>query len=423
MLTIVLAGFCSLGAAVSGQTKLNGKIAFDEVTPPGDSQIYLANADGSGLTQLASNCFRNEKPRWSPDGTKLAFMSNCDGNGTQIYSANADGSNRVRLTNNPPFNDDSPAWSPDGRTIAFVSTRDSGQFHIYLMNADGTNQRRLTNSSGVGETDPDWSPDGLKIIYSRRSNGGPADVDIFMVNPDGTNPVNLTNNPFSDGQAKWAPDGTKIVFTSLRNNAQNIYVMNADGSNQAKLDSLPGDSSPSWAPDGTKIIFSSLVNGNNDDVYIMNPDGSSLTKLIATSLHDSFSSWQPILAPAFTPTLIAASASIQAIALDSVIWRRDPFSVTSTENFSSDHRTRVMLFAVYADLLPGEDATAVTAQAEDSQHKVVPLMVEFIGKNPTWVWLTQINVKLADGLSGSGDVSISITLHGATSNKVHVTIQ
>ena len=209
------------------------------------------------------------------------------------------------------------------------------------------------------------------MIYARRSNGGPADVDIFMVNPDGTNPVNLTNNPFSDGQAKWAPDGTKIVFTSLRNNAQNIYVMNADGSNQTKLDSLAGDSSPSWAPDGTRIIFSSLINGSNDDVYIMNPDGNSLAKLIATSLHDSFSAWQPMLAPAFAPTLISASASTQAIALDSVTWRRDPFSVTNIQNFSSDQRTRIMLFAVYADLLPGEDATAVTALAEDSQHNVV----------------------------------------------------
>ena len=82
-----------------------------------------------------------------------------------------------------------------------------------------------------------------------------------------------------------------------------------------------------------------------------------------------------------------------------------------------------MLFAVYTELLPGEDRTAVTAQAETSQHEIVPLTVEYVGKNPTWVWLMQINVKLADQLSGAGDVLVSFTVHGATSNKVQVTIQ
>lgn len=419
----ILVGAWSCSLNISGQTRINGKIAFNEITTFGDSQIYLANADGSGATQLPSNCLKNEKPRWSPDGTKLVFVSNCDGNGTQIYSANADGSNRMKLTNNGPSLDDSPAWAPDGHTIVFVSYRDFGQPHIYLVNPDGTNQRRLTTTVGIGEIDPNWSPEGLKIAYARPPTAGSSDVEIFIINVDGTNPVNVTNNAASDRQPSWSPDGTKIAFTSLRNGNTNIYLMNADGSNQTKLDTLAGDSSPSWSPDGTKIIFSSLINGSNDDVYIMNPNGSGVTKLIGTGLHDSFASWQPMFAPTFTPTLITGPSSARAIALDSVTYHRDPFPVRSADNFSSDLRTRIMLFAVYAQLLPGEDATAVTAQAENPQHQVTPLTVEYVGKTPTLDWLTQINVKLPDELFGAGDVLISIKLHGSTSNQVLVTVQ
>jgi Tol biopolymer transport system component len=428
LLKIVLSiagGILLLTTNVAAQSRFNGKIAFNEVQPFGDSQIFIANTDGSGIIQLPSptSCLKNEKPKWSPDGTRFVFSSNCDGNGMQIYSENPDGTNRLRLTNNPPATDDSPVWSPDGRTIAFVSSRDFGQFHIYLMNADGTNQHRLTNSIGIGESDPAWSPDGSKLAFARPPTASSSDVDIFIINVDGTNLVDITNNPNSDRQPVWSPDGTKIVFTSLRNQSNNIYVMNANGSTQTKLDSLAGDSSPSWSPDGGKIIFSSLQNGNNDDIYIMNPDGSNLTKLIGTSLHDSFSSWQPMLAPTFAPTLIAANGSSRAIALDSVTFRRDPFTVSNNYNFGSDQRTRIMLFAVYADLLPGEDRTVVTAQAENAQHQITPLTVEYVGKHPIWAWLTQVNVKLPDELAGAGDVLVSITLHGTNSNKVQVTIQ
>ena len=178
-IVLLVAGAVSLLAAnVTAQNRINGKIAFDEVQPFGDSQIYIANADGSGITQLPSptSCLRNERPKWSPDGTKLVFSSNCDGNGMQIYSENSDGTNRIRLTNNPPADDTSPVWSPDGRTIAFVSTRDSGQFHIYLMNADGTNQRRLTATVGLAETDPNWFPDGSKIVYTRPPSVGSSPI-------------------------------------------------------------------------------------------------------------------------------------------------------------------------------------------------------------------------------------------------------
>lgn len=123
------------------------------------------------------------------------------------------------------------------------------------------------------------------------------------------------------------------------------------------------------------------------------------------------------------PQLLTYENSERAIALDSVTMVRDPFPIATTLNFSQDHRTRVMLFAVNANLLPGENASAITAQAEDSQRRIYPLVVEFAGRVPNFDWLTQINVKLPDELTNVGDVKISINLHGLTSNQVVISIK
>lgn len=119
-----------------------------------------------------------------------------------------------------------------------------------------------------------------------------------------------------------------------------------------------------------------------------------------------------------SPVLLTEANSIRAIALDSVTMVRDPFPIFTTNNFSLDQRTRVILFAVNLELLPGEDATAVTAEAEDALHRVYPLKVEYVGKVPGFDWLTQIIVRLPDSLGGSGDVGVIINWRGAASNRV-----
>ena len=102
---------------------------------------------------------------------------------------------------------------------------------------------------------------------------------------------------------------------------------------------------------------------------------------------------------------------------------RDPFSVVAAHNFSPDLRTRVMLFARNAALLPGEDSSIVTAQAEDSQHKIYPLKVEFVGTVPGYDWLTEVVVKLPDELISAGDVWVSINLRGQSSNQALISIK
>ncbi len=123
------------------------------------------------------------------------------------------------------------------------------------------------------------------------------------------------------------------------------------------------------------------------------------------------------------PTLLTEANTNRALAFDSVTFVRDPFSLTTPVNFGSDQRTRVLLFALGLELLPGEDLSVITAQAEDSAHRIYPLTVESIGKVSSFDWFTQLNVRLPDGLAGAGDVLVSVSLRGAVSNKVIIGIR
>lgn len=125
---------------------------------------------------------------------------------------------------------------------------------------------------------------------------------------------------------------------------------------------------------------------------------------------------------AAAPELMSEATSTRAIAVESVTWKREPFPLTQPIPFSIDSRTRVMLFAKNLDLLPGEDASAVTAEAEDAAHTIYPLRVEFAGKMPGFDWLSGIVVRLDDNLGDVGDVLVGIRLRGVASNRVRIGI-
>jgi len=140
--------------------------------------------------------------------------------------------------------------------IAFTSDRD-GNDEIYVMNADGSEQKNLTNNRAL-DCSPSWSPTGKKIAFCSKRNGN---AEIYVMNADGSEQKNLTNNLSDDEFPSWSPDGKKIAFAKkgfLRKNPE-IYVMNADGSEQKRLTNNPGfDGHPSWSP------FLPLENKTND---------------------------------------------------------------------------------------------------------------------------------------------------------------
>jgi hypothetical protein len=117
------------------------------------------------------------------------------------------------------------------------------------------------------------------------------------------------------------------------------------------------------------------------------------------------------------PILLTEANTNRAVVLDSVTFMRDPFPLTTINNFSLDLRTRVTLFAIRMDVLPGEDISVVTAQVEDTAHKIYPLKVEYVGKVPEFDWLTQVVIRLPDDLLNAGDVLVSVSLRDKVSNK------
>ena len=144
-----------------------------------------------------------------------------------------------------------------------------------------------------------------------------------------------------------------------------------------------------------------------------NPDGT--TVFPQTMLVDYVRVYQRAT-PSNTPVILTAEGSNQALALDSVLWTHDPFRVTSTHNFSDDHHTRLMLLVANFDSLPGDDASVVTAQAQDTQGNPYPLLVENVVKVPNFDWITEVIVRLPDGLANLNQAQISVNARGLTSN-------
>jgi Tol biopolymer transport system component len=267
----------------------NEKIVFVS-DRDGNDEIYVMNADGSNVVRLTDNPAEDGAPAWSPDGRKIAFISDRDFS-SDIFVMNADGSNVVKLTDNFAT-DTNPSFSPDGTKIAFNSDRD-GPPQIYVMDADGSNVVRVTDDEGWNAV-PAWSPDGKKIAYtcdpmSSLFSTGSLVSQIRVINVDGSNMEKISRK--NDSSPAFSPDGEKIVFESSRDGNYEIYVMNADGTNQQRLTNNSFvDFSPSWSPDGKKIVFTSDRDGNRK-IYVMNADGSNIRKLTENSYQERRPKW------------------------------------------------------------------------------------------------------------------------------------
>lgn len=163
----------------------------------------------ASLQNLTNHPADDQMPAWSPDGTRIAFVSSRDDGAGDIFVMDSDGGNPVNVTGNGAW-DVHPSWSPDGRRIGFQSDR-AGHFNIFSMDARGRNILQLTDHAAA-DTGPAWSPDGEWVAFSSRRDGHP---NIFMLTEDGREIRRVTDHPFGYAiSPTWSPDGRSIAFSS-----------------------------------------------------------------------------------------------------------------------------------------------------------------------------------------------------------------
>ncbi len=282
-----------------------GQIAFASERA-GAPQIFLVDLKGENAFQVTNMPNGACQPSWSPDGTRLVFISPCRRaeevyTDSSLYIINADGSGLVTLDASPGGNFD-PAWSPDGQTIAFTSLR-TGQMEIFLVDADDPAQSvQITQGGALAESRmPAWSPDSLQIVYVvRRLNV----YQIWMMNADGSDPVQIVRSglAFTDYLPDWSPRNDLIVFNQrCAKTFCNPYLLSVPATDRRSEQGLrlPFNlvyiENINFSPDGYYIAYEGAEESGNIDVYFMTISGGDRVRLSTGSEGDFDPAWRPAL--------------------------------------------------------------------------------------------------------------------------------
>lgn len=220
----------------------------------------------------------------------IAYSSK-ESNNREIYLTNPEITSKIKVTNHAGA-DGYPEWSPNGKQIAFYSKYNGNKtWSVHTMNSDGTNRKRLTHKKNTWDSSPSWSPDGTKIVFAReyRDSKNVWQEEIWVMNADGSQLTQI--EPLSGIAPSFTKDG-RILFHSKGPNSE-ICIANDDGSNIIKLtNNTAEDWEPRISPDGKQVVFIS-ERDENQDIYIMNIDGSNQKRLTFNKVDNWNPCWSP----------------------------------------------------------------------------------------------------------------------------------
>ena len=267
-----------------------GKLLFDS-SQGGPYSMWAMNADSSNRTRIGNGY----GGQWSPDGTKILFST---GQGLSVSSA--DGSNAVPISQ-PIQLVRGGRWSPDGSKIAFVADQEGNSSprvtSLYVVSVDGSDLHLISNSaifySGV------WNPDSKRLLWSDARSGN---AQLFVANADGSDQTNLSNNARVDWHCNWSPNGKRIAFNSTAAftgeelDVQQVCTMNADGSERRQI-KIEGDVKDvifaGWSPDSQKLALTAESSTSYYRLYVVNADGSNVVNLSDYAPIDFYPRWSP----------------------------------------------------------------------------------------------------------------------------------
>ncbi len=344
-----------------------GLIAYVAANPDHDQslEIFTISRDGTARTNFTNDPARDQDPAWSPDGSRLAFASTRDGAHLDIWVADADGSGLTNLTPLPDTtglgeSGTEPAWSPDGTKIAYVYQGD-----VWTMDAaSGAGKVNLTEDPAIATAgqSPAWSPDGSTIAYVRS-----ADIWMMAANGAGKRRVTSTTGSLStEKNPDWSPDGRRLVYER----SGRIWTMNRDGSQQTAISS-GGGTAPVWSPEGDRVTFSSsgYTAPNGPDLFVSRPDGSGVTRIPGTGpTSDITPAWQPLGTTAAAPTFatIASSEAYQRIFVTGELFDANPGQLVRVDLQRHDGTRYQLVQKAHAELSEFGDYFAMLSVPNDS---------------------------------------------------------
>ena len=249
----------------------------------GNREIFSLDPEEAELVNLTKSAASEYAPAFSPDGTRLAFLSGDDSHNTlQVIALNKETDSRTAVSKIDGSHRDH-RWAPSGDRLAYI-VQNGGEPSTHVADSDGSSAMELTTI--VAHEVGGWSHDGSSVVFTVR--GGPGQ-GIYIRNPDGVNEVRLTDQP--DYNPVWSPNSHKIAFISERDGNPEIYVMNSDTTELIRItQSSSIEYDIAWSPDGRKIAFVSDRDGN-PEIYVVDIRGDEVSRLTRNSVRDDQPVW------------------------------------------------------------------------------------------------------------------------------------